>query len=418
MKRLNIEAELQNISSIRIPKLQAGEQKTIENFYFNCIEPTLPSVSVVEEWQHLLVKYASSKDAIFFLRRNASAPNNDWLKIRRGFLTEYHDAGYVFCDNFYAHYIFAMALDDYVPTYEEFKRAISERVFPYGFMVTKEEIPLQAYRKGSAPGINSAGWKLAHLYSVNDRDYSFDYRSIIESTFPRGEREEWTISPKGNYKSRYINRPMLDLERAILRAHFLRLSSPLNYFLVPKTKNETDALGGNIGECRVLLKYVYAQFSKRYGSLMSEYSDLIYDAAGYRGVDIQSLGQTRIDIRYSPYGLPNVMEGKKQMSEPQIILSSKPKVGRVSKSNSSVSKNQLHEMARLYLEKSVSFRNLERQVLGIDSAARGGGFIAKTALNNFGITAANKGALRYRTVQTEIDAATGAYRNALIEIYG
>lgn len=75
-------------------------------------------------------------------------------------------------------------------------------------------------------------------------------------------------------------------------------------------------------------------------------------------------------------------------------------------------------MARLYLEKSVSFRNLEKIVLGIDSQSRGGGFVAKNALNAFGITAANKGALSRRTLKAELEYATGTYKRALTEIYG
>ena len=74
-------------------------------------------------------------------------------------------------------------------------------------------------------------------------------------------------------------------------------------------------------------------------------------------------------------------------------------------------------MGRLYLEQGLSFRNLEKRVLHIDSQARGGGFIAKCALNNFGLTNENKGALKYRSVAKAYKTASGLYKKALETLY-
>lgn len=416
MSKSSINYYLANINATKIPLLTKGFQPTIGAFYANCIESILPKPSTAVAWHGLLTRFANDPEAIFFLRRNASASNNDWMQIRRGFLTEYSDrSGYVFCDNFFAHYVFAMAIDDYVPSYDEFKQSILSHSFPYGFMRTKEELPLQAFPKGTSPGINNAGWKLAHLYSVNGSDYSYDYRSIIESTFPRGARSEWTQSPFGPYSSRYINRPMNDFERTILKSHFLRLASPLNYFLVPKIANETDDLGGNIGEKREVLEYVYARFEERYGAVMEAYKAAIHDGANYEAKNADQLGNITINISYGPKSA--VSHSVRPITKATTVKPSKAKAQSASSSNQ-VTTEQLHTMARLYLEKSVSFRNLEKMVLGIDSQSRGGGFVAKNALNAFGITAANKGALSRRTLKAELEYATGTYKRALTEVYG
>ena len=63
--------------------------------------------------------------------------------------------------------------------------------------------------------------------------------------------------------------------------------------------------------------------------------------------------------------------------------------------------NQLKiEMAAEFLKNpKTSFRKLETQFLGIESKARGGGFIAKSAINSLGITIERKGALSHKTIE-------------------
>ena len=208
---------------------------------------------------------------------------------------------------------------------------------------------------------------------------------------------------------------MSDFERTILKSHFLRLASPLNYFLVPKIANETDDLGGNIGEKREVLEYVYARFEERYGAVMEAYKAAIHDGANYEAKNADQLGNITINISYGPKNA--VSHSVRPITKATTVKSSKTKAQSASSSNQ-VTTEQLHTMARLYLEKSVSFRNLEKMVLGIDSQSRGGGFVAKNALNAFGITATNKGALSRRTLKAELEYATGAYKKALTEIYG
>lgn len=135
---------LDSIAQIPIPPLTDGYSETIGDFYDGVIEPLLPEPEVVRSWQSLLYAYAADPDAVFFLRKYQSAPGKDWNAIRRGFITVYDRGGYVCCDNFFAHYIFALAIGGFVPSLVQFKDAILTRRFPYGFISTKEERELQA----------------------------------------------------------------------------------------------------------------------------------------------------------------------------------------------------------------------------------------------------------------------------------
>lgn len=401
---------LNQISSIALPELPSGHDKTIEAFYSNCVEPLLPKPETVEKWHELLVRYSEDSDAIFFVRKYGSAANRNWTEIRRGFLTEYRDkAGYVFCDNYFAHYFFVMAFHGYVPAYSDFNGAIRQRAFPYGARLTQEELPFQAYPKGQITKLNSCGWKLAHLFSVNGSDYSFDYKTISTSLFPRGERTEWTRDDEG-YPRRRVNREMSKEERDVLRAHFLRLVHPINHFLVPKSANERDRFGNNIGENGSVLSYVYEQFKMRYANIIKEYESLVFGNSFNLSTADLFIGAEVIDIYY----------GKdRRFSQPDSAsqISSTKKDEKKKRTSTAIGQDEVIEMCRLYLEEGLSFRALEKRVLHIDSQNRGGGFIAKKAVNDFGITNENKGALVNNSLVPEYEKASGRYRNALEKLY-
>ena len=85
---MKLEYFLDNINEFNVPKLPHGKANSIKELYESLIENNLPKKETIENWHRLLLKYIQQEDAIFFIRRYASAPNKDWNLIRRGFLTE------------------------------------------------------------------------------------------------------------------------------------------------------------------------------------------------------------------------------------------------------------------------------------------------------------------------------------------
>ena len=413
---MELKAKLDEINKVYFPRLKDGLYGTIGDFYDGVIAPMLPEKRVVMGWQEILYDYASDPDAVFFLRRYQSAPGKDWNCIRRGFVTEYDRGGYVCCDNFFSHYIYTMAYDGYVPSLEEFRRCIADREFPYGFMSTKEERELQAYKKGKAPNLNSSGWKLAHVLPVNNAYGSVRYSTFADAHFPRGERSEWKQKPEG-YSAREVGRGMSHDERSVLRAHFLRLASPINHFLVPKKNNETDLLGGDIGEKSELLRYVQYRFEEMYGRDMVHDFLMLADALGDFAVS-QDTSRIKIDLKCDGAGVgSNGSSCDRIRNSAGGMKVQEGKGKRQPSATTSVDGEQLNKMIRLYLEQGVSFRGLEREVLGIESQARGGGFVAKKALNDVGVTNSIKGALASESLESLIERSDDGLKRTLKQVY-
>ncbi len=265
---------------------------TIEDFFSNSIKSNLPSVETIIGWHSILMKYIEEPDAIFFIRRYGS--DKDYSKLRRGTYTECSDGTrFVFCDNYFAHFFFSMAIQNFVPDYDDFKRTIYEMRFPFGLRDTKEERTIKALPLGKDPGLNNAGWKLAHLYDVNRFYFGVDYNAVKTEVFPRGEREDWDT--ESNIPTRKLDKTFSTQEKDIMKGHFLRLVHPMNYFLVPKQKLESDLYGGNIGESKLLIEYVKDVQSKRMSDIFREFE--IKSMAFPREFDLVSLlGGVRIDM--------------------------------------------------------------------------------------------------------------------------
>ena len=214
---------------------------------------------------------------------NTEAKKEDWYKLRRGWLTR-TNAGYSFfyTDNFHAAYYCKMAIDGYVPTVDELIETYNARKFPARFMQnTSEEREKIAIINGKDPGIQTAGYKIAHIINVG-RDYFFkgvdqSLQNIVDRYYSRGEREDWqqVTDSTGEHWSRN-NFEVVPEAKEYLIAEFLRFVHPMNYFLTPKPTciiktNEYK----DIAEYQPLVNYVMNKFSEMYGDAYEEYLDLV-----------------------------------------------------------------------------------------------------------------------------------------------
>lgn len=271
-QKFNLNDFLEKSNELDIQTIPNGFATTMEEFYDKVVSLNLPKKETVEKWHDLLMKYIKDDEAIFFIRRYATAPNKNWKLIRRGFLTEYNDGvKYVYCDNYFAHYFYMMAVKDIVPTYDEFKSTIIGKKFPYGFMVTSEEKPFQAFKNGKSVNINKAGWKLDHINSVNS-DYSFDYKSEKNQIFPIGKQEDWIDHEGKGYVSRILPSSEIINHKEKVIAHFLRLAHPMNYFLTHQRKMTDFDAGGFRG----VIDLVRDKYKIIYGKKFEDFERLIY----------------------------------------------------------------------------------------------------------------------------------------------
>ena len=391
----------------KVAILPDGNASNLDELFSNLIENTLPKIETVIKWDNLLLEYIQQKDAVFFIRRYASASNKQWDLIRRGFLTEYSSGlKYVFCDNYLAHYFYLMALKDFVPTINEFNELIKSRNFPYGYMKTSAEEPYQAYPKGKSVNINKSGWKLAHLYSVNQNDYNFEYKKQSKKLFPRGEQIDWKFHNGNNYPSRLIEQEDTEHLRKITIAHFLRLIHPINYFLVPKIKMSNI----DIGENPYLISFMREHNYRRFDKLLLGYEELIMS----KQVSIKDKSDFKFNLRYGlTFNSKTVLHEKNKSSDKKNNIK---KAGKYILDYSNVDLL----IIKAYLIDKSSYRTIEKTILKIPSPARGGGFVAKDILNSYGVEGKHKGTVTTNNI-TELIANNnnnGILKETLIKLKG
>lgn len=408
--------KLTRIDEPHVVPLQNGESKTIEEFWNTFISCKLPKKDIVLKWHEVLLKYVTQPDAMFVIRGYNTASKDAYDTLRRGFLSK-TSAGYSFfyTDNFHAAYFLKMALDGYVPTVEEMINAYNSRRFPARFgPITGNEQTLMAIPQGRDPGIQTAGYKIAHILNVG-KGYFIDgknssFSQIIQQYFNGGERTDWKLHTDMTGSFFLRNYEVHPNARKFLVAEFLRFVHPFNYFLTPKKTCAYSPVLKDIAEYQPLVDFVQAKYVTLYGDAYNEFISLVMsEKTSFPLVD----GDNIINLKY---GLK--LSVLKPMPKKVIKPNDSPN------SNCSVSSNSIPiikdveiRMAIEYLvNPKTSFRKLEKQFMGIDSPARGGGFIAKKIINSYGIIAEMKGILSNNSIESVILSSTGELKKTLTMI--
>lgn len=416
---MNLLQKLNCINTPRVSPLESGSAQTLEEFWNRFIAGHLPSKAVVLHWHKVLMEYVTRPNAVFAIRGYNAATKDNYDRLRRGFLTR-TNAGYSFfyTDNFHAAYYLKMAADGYVPTVDEMIAAYNMRLFPARFgRDTSYERDLMAMPKGKDPGIQRAGYKIAHILNVG-KDYYVNGEAaslsrIIARYFDGGQRSDWTwhTDQTGAYYLRSLEVP--PAARKYLVAEFLRFVHPFNYFLAPKKTCSHAMVCTDIAEYPPLVDYVQYQFSKRYGAAYQDYLALVMTNGPISG---SVPGSTRIDVKYALDLAGDVTPRK--VENPAAPKATSLLQGNQSSENGAPrTKNVEFRIVMEYLvNPDTSFRKLERQFMGIDSRTRGGGFQAKRIVNSYGITAEMKGILSRYPIAELMEKATGQLRAVLLEI--
>lgn len=272
---------------------------SIEDFWEKFVKERLPKPDVVFKWNNLLKRYVEEEDCVFAIRAfgNWESKKQDYEKnkneaLRRGFLTHTNiNCSFFYTDNYFAAYFMKMALDGYVPKYDDFYNAMLTRKFParFGRYDSEFEAKRAAYSlQGKDPGLNKGGYKLAHIVNVG-KDYCYDNKrftigEICNNFFPRGDYNQWTLMSDA-YGEYYARKLQIKSEtsheaRTFLKAHFLRFTSPMNYILTPKKSLHKTAVkvnGNDIAESIELQTYAMKKLRDIYGECYDQYlEDILY----------------------------------------------------------------------------------------------------------------------------------------------
>ena len=347
--------------------------KDLDELWKKVIEPNLPDKDAVKQWHKILMDYISQDDATFSIRRFGSRSKKETsMVLRRGFLnkvyvngTESFNTFYV--DNGFPAYFYSMAKDGYAPEdWKEFKSLIDNFSFPCGYIQTRVEKQLAAYKCGTNPGVSYNGYKIAHIFSAGEK-YSIaaGYAKVgdfCKAVFPRGDRDEWKhdrLSMGQPCRPIRINDVTeADRIRKFVVAHFLRTVHPINYFLVPNKTNTRDEASGiiktniywhdydnsgkeenEIGEYPKLVEYVAAKIKDIYKnvkgdsgkSIYDEFLNLIYPTGNCinpTGVNVTIDAEYAIGIWQKKIGSVSVPLTASSKSTPSSVSTSKTRTNR------------------------------------------------------------------------------------------
>lgn len=416
---MTLSEKLNTINVPRVTPLQDGKALTAEEFWDSFIVHHLPEKDVVLKWHRVLMEYVNRPDAMFAIRGYNTAPRENYDSLRRGFLTR-TNAGYSFfyTDNFHAAYFLKMALDGYVPSVDEMVATYNSRRFPARFgRDTSNERAMMAMPRGVDPGIQTAGYKIAHILNVG-KDYyvhgqSISLSRIIQEYFDGGERNDWKwyTDITGSFFLREYE--VCPDARKYLVAEYLRFVHPFNYFLTPKKNCASSSVSSDIAEYQPLVDFVQAKYATLYGDAYREFLSLVMpEKSAPAPVD----GSAIIDLKY---GLNSTGAPISQITPKRVPPTPADQSQRrdIPSSPVPVTKElELRIVAEYLANPKTSFRKLERQFMGIDSPARGGGFAAKNIVNSYGIVAEMKGILASRSIEQLIQSAAGKRKNTLIAV--
>lgn len=252
---------------VSFPKKGFAENAT--DFFNQMIKWQFQHKATIQAIHKALLEYVKRPDAVFAIRLYGSAPEGQYVLLRRGFLSEYQDGlKTLFCDNTFAMPFAALKLHDKCYTASDLVEHLNQSNVVCGFGSTTKERELAYYRCNSYSHINlnDSGWYLAHILPVG---YNFAGKQRLTEVFPNPKRAEWESD---SAHIRHVGRSFTENEYAVLVAHFLRLVHPLNSFVIPK-KNYVAYDGKNLGEEQELINivqdYVKAEFPEEYAELQT-----------------------------------------------------------------------------------------------------------------------------------------------------
>ena len=403
---MNIEEFLNNDNIFDFPTVPTGSSSTAGEFFRKAII-TPQNTETVRKWHHLLTRYMNDPEAIILSRLYESNQLNGVWDNRRGMLTRMADGfSYACASNDFARIIFTMAYCNFVPEYRDFKKMMTERKFSLSSCrgLTTVEREHAAFRiKQYHTRFYTQGWYLAHIMAFKRDEYS-GYPGIdLKDIITLGTKNRWRSN--GDYYVRELPGTLSEDQKKIAKAQFLRFIDPINYFLVPGRSNSSI---GNIGERDEIVNFMRKKYSD---SFDDDYKDFMKKALVGQDLipqqSVETLGRQQISVSF---GL-NLAHHAANLPAVPHHAANQPR--NVQDRRSQFTDHEKACCLKAYLFDGLSYRDLEREVLQIESPDHGGGYKAQTMMRSFGLISANKGLCRGKTLDGAIRQSNGAIKDAL-----
>lgn len=297
---------MENLKEYPFKKLGNGSAFGIDDFFEKLIKEQFSQKEAIKNLHKTLIDYLDLDDHTLFLRLYGSYKPEEYNSLRRGFRTEFPDnTKMVFCDNTFSMLFTALKLSGTSVDAKKLNDYLNQSKLVCSFVQTEEEKELAYYTPRDAVRIdlNSKGWYLAHIKPVGK---SYNGINSLKEHFPNPDRNGWD----GIVKTRKSELNLNDLQKKLLKAHFLRLVHPLNSFLIPK-RDHLIYSGKNIGEEVELLNYMRNFLMSEFKDEYQEFDEL---SEKYEFPDFES-GIETIRWRKAPYKNGNEKKSSKKNPE-------------------------------------------------------------------------------------------------------
>ncbi len=257
-----------------------GKSSSIDDLYDVCIAPYTLDKDYVLKWHEMLMQYADRDDAVLWIRyyESGNKKSGRW-NTRRAAVTQFSDGfSYVFVSNFDVHEIWNMIRLHVEPDIELFAEMMKNRTYPLHYDGGKscEELDIAAFPRigNTRAGILTYSHRyLAHICGIKSEIFSPSGQCIKIDVktdpgryiFPRGDLSDWSSPTPDLPPVRTLNYSLSQDEKNLVKAHFLRFTDPLNYYVVPGKSFEINNTGVRIGEYPPLNFYMQEKFKALYG---------------------------------------------------------------------------------------------------------------------------------------------------------
>ena len=378
----------------RFPLVPDGRAETVGEFFDRCQPNIVHDGKVIKAWHELLSAFVDDVRNRLLIRLYESVSNNGRLETRRGAITRMSNGfEFAFASNYFARVIYTMAYFGYVPKLNDFKNMINNRLvsISYPRRTTSSEQNIAAYNSRikdaqyNTRDCYTPGWYLAHIVGVNSTSFH-GYNGRLSDFISAGASEDWKLD-NNRMVVRLINRDFSSLEFKVLRAHCLRFLDPINYFLVPSRTYERHVLGrSHIGEDENVVAYAKEKIRQLVGD--DTYDDFCRRALVpvVESSKINDCSRKVIRIEFSSKLNRGINVDNSDGRERQVGHGL---------SAMQISLEDRLAILKAYLVDGMSYRIIERDILGVEFKKRGGGFYARGILQEFGVTGKQKGELSH-----------------------
>lgn len=221
------------------------------------IKCNLLNTEEMNHWHEQLKLYVENEDSNFFVIRRLANSGKKGNENRRGMKMLINNiTKVVYCDNSFvwnSNYYFRNNKSEL----KDFINKLYLKEIPIGAFYKGHEFANTVFKFGRYQNFGS-DLKLAHIFSVNKNEYSYEFNSVKNKLYPIGKLSDWA-----NEKKMFETKVEFDYKKIVV-SNFITMIHPINHVILPSKYKK-------ISEKEDFLNFIFQEYCKIYDQ------NIIYD---------------------------------------------------------------------------------------------------------------------------------------------